>query len=385
MRILFASTGGRGHLLPILELMEAARAAGSEVALLAPRSSSPGDLTRSVPLYLGDDPSNELRAEVRAALSAGSGAHTATLVEREYFGRHCTAAMLAAAERAFDDFRPDVLLRETCEYSGAVCALRRGVPNCQLGISPARGDWFGLRLASPVLEAYRPGAGESLAHAPYLTRLPASLDPGPYPDIRRYREPTKQPRPLPNWWDGDPRPLVYMTLGSVAGGLGPGARLLRSMLMTAQSLPARVLLSTGLGDTFPKPCPPNVHLEGWVGHVDAAAASQVVVCHGGTGTVYGTVAVGVPLVVVPMFADQATNGASVSAAGAGIALPMERVLATGGRADDALGHAIREVAGDDSYRRAAAQIAAEMSSQPIPDRAWFRRLVTGGPPRAVRG
>jgi len=50
-----------------------------------------------------------------------------------------------------------------------------------------------------------------------------------------------------------------------------------------------------------------VHVEAWVPQADALAAATVVVCHGGSGTTFGTLAAGLPLVIVPMFADQPAN------------------------------------------------------------------------------
>jgi UDP:flavonoid glycosyltransferase YjiC (YdhE family) len=76
-----------------------------------------------------------------------------------------------------------------------------------------------------------------------------------------------------------------------------------------------------------------------------------VVCHGGSGTVRGALAAGVPMVVVPLGADQPHNAQRVAAAGAGIAVPapdaatlraaLERLLA-----DPAFGRHARRLAGE---------------------------------------
>lgn len=49
--------------------------------------------------------------------------------------------------------------------------------------------------------------------------------------------------------------------------------------------------------------------------VDAFAAAALVVCHGGSGTAYGALAAGVPLVVLPSFADHLANGRRIAGAG----------------------------------------------------------------------
>jgi len=50
----------------------------------------------------------------------------------------------------------------------------------------------------------------------------------------------------------------------------------------------------------------------------------MVLCHGGSGTTYGALAAGLPIVFVPMFADQRTNAQLISVAGAGVSLTSAR-------------------------------------------------------------
>jgi len=109
--------------------------------------------------------------------------------------------------------------------------------------------------------------------------------------------------------------------------------------------------------------PHNVHVEPWVNQPDVLAEADVVVCHGGSGTTFGALAAGVPLVIAPMFADQFANGAKVAASGAGVTLGSG---AAGGRrrplswADGSpLAQAIETLA--------AHQIATEMASAPTID------------------
>lgn len=46
--------------------------------------------------------------------------------------------------------------------------------------------------------------------------------------------------------------------------------------------------------------------------------ANVVVCHGGSGTAFGALAAGVPLIICPLFADQSSNGQLIASAGAGL-------------------------------------------------------------------
>jgi hypothetical protein len=54
---------------------------------------------------------------------------------------------------------------------------------------------------------------------------------------------------------------------------------------------------------------------------DVLPDAALVVCHGGSGTTFGALAAGVPLVFVPMFADQRPNAERVEELGAGVVVP----------------------------------------------------------------
>src|SRR5918999_4963602 len=115
-----------------------------------------------------------------------------------------------------------------------------------------------------------------------------------------------------------------------------------AVLEAVAEVPARVLLTIGHdtnADDLP-PAPPNVHVERWVPQADVFAHASAVVCHGGSGTTLGALAAGLPLVVVPLFADQPDNARRVAAVGAGIAVEP---------APEALREAVAEVLGDPAY------------------------------------
>ena len=102
---------------------------------------------------------------------------------------------------------------------------------------------------------------------------------------------------------------------------------------------------------------------------DVMADAILVVCHGGAGTTLGALAAGVPLVVFPLFADQAANAACVDHAGAGVAV-MARGAAAAQRSIDgddvaSLRTAILQVLGDPGYASAGAKIRAAFTDLPL--------------------
>jgi MGT family glycosyltransferase len=139
----------------------------------------------------------------------------------------------------------------------------------------------------------------------------------------------------------------------------------RLVLEAVAALPVRVLLTIGadlpldaLGEL-----PANVHVERFVPQDDVLPHASAVLCHGGSGTVLGTLAAGVPLVVLPLFADQPNNAERVAAAGAGLDLK-----AAGSTVEAARG-ALSRVLREPSFRAAAQRLASEIAALPPVDAA----------------
>jgi UDP:flavonoid glycosyltransferase YjiC (YdhE family) len=86
-------------------------------------------------------------------------------------------------------------------------------------------------------------------------------------------------------------------------------------------------------------------------------ACDAVVTHAGSGTTVAALSRGLPLVAVPLFADQPHNAERVQAAGAGVAVPPEQVA-------ERLPSAVATVLSDPTYARAARRIADDLVTLP---------------------
>ena len=106
-----------------------------------------------------------------------------------------------------------------------------------------------------------------------------------------------------------------------------------------------------------------MHVERWVPQADVVPHAAAMVCHGGFGTVRGAVSAGLPLVVVPLFADQPYNARRVASLGAGIALDGGPAAVAG------VGKAVERILADPSYAAAAGDVAAEARALPPVDAA----------------
>ncbi len=356
---MLASTGGAGHVGPLLPVLSALVRRGDQVLLVVPPALA-GTASETGQRYvLGENPPEAELGPLWERFAVADPAEQAVLANRELFGRLCTTAMLPTLQRAFAGFQPDLVMREPCEYASAAVAEQRGVRHVQVAIGLAEVEAASLELAASVLHSFRLDLPERLLAAPYLTRLPAELDPSPFPTTLRFRDPASrdQARPLPDWWAGSTDPLVYVTLGTVAGSLAEAAEVYRAALTAVDGLAVRVLMTLGrdghaasLGTV-----PFNVHVESWVPQGDVLAQAAVVLCHGGSGTTFGALEVGVPVVVVPLFADQPANGRLIALAGAGL---------VSGRTADQLRRALLRVLSDDAYHQRAIALGQAMQAQP---------------------
>ncbi|MEV0495802.1 glycosyltransferase [Streptomyces atratus] len=278
-------------------------------------------------------------------------------------------AMLPTLEDLCREWRPDLVVHEMYELASVVAAERHGVPHAQVAVSAAQFAESTDELLRPILDSYGAGIAERLRASPYLTRLPASLDPSPYAVTRRYHQPPA-PSALPDRWDGSEEPLVYVTLGTEVGGMPNASALYRAVLASVSGLPARVLLTTGpLTDVSDfGPVPRTVHVERWVPQADVLGSASLVLCHGGSGTVYSALDAGVPLVCVPLFADQPTNAGLVTGAGAGLTVtadePGQGPAGFGPDGVARLRAAVELVLREPSYRAGAERLAAEMRATP---------------------
>jgi len=364
--VLVASTGGAGHFGPLVPVIEALAERGDELLLVVPPELEARAASLGQPFSVGDAPPAEELAAIHTRLATGSRREAAIAGNRDLFGRLWTAALLPAAERACRDWGPELVVHEAAEYASAVAADKSGIPHAQVAISLAQVEASSLDLAAAVLARHGDGFVDRLRASPYLSRFPASLDPSPFPRTRRYADASANVEPLPGWWRESDAPLVYITFGSVLGDLPDAVAAYRAVLDAVADLPARVLFTIGRAiepDALGAP-PPHVHIEAWVPQEQVLPAADVVVAHGGSGTTFGALAAGVPLVLVPFFADQPVNSDRVAATGAAIVVASDADPHSTRPDPLRLRAAIESVLGDTSYRRAASRIAAEMRALP---------------------
>ncbi|MGB8384355.1 MAG: nucleotide disphospho-sugar-binding domain-containing protein [Dermatophilaceae bacterium] len=194
----------------------------------------------------------------------------------------------------------------------------------------------------------------------------------PRPDVWRWPdEPTDQLVPIrsvawsdpmavmPPWLaEPAPGPTAYLTLGTVAFG---AVDVLRRSIQEAAARCARVLVAAGpeadlaaLGDL-----PAHVHVERYVDQATVLGQVDVAIHHGGTGTLLGCLAAGVPQVITPQGADQFLNADRLGELGLGYAVRNEA-------ADGHLGEALERVLTDEQLRSRVRKVRDDIARMPSP-------------------
>ncbi len=244
-----------------------------------------------------------------------------------------------------------------------------------MAIGLASTEELGLGIAAGAVDAIRGAEGlapdpdaDRLRRSPYLSLFPPTLDEGAQPDTHRFHDPAwdEPPGELPDWWPGrEGEPLLYVTFGSVAGSFPQALPVYGVAMRAVAELPVRVLLTVGREldlDALPA-APENVRVERWVPQQDVLGHAAAALVHGGSGSTLGALAAGVPLAVMPLFADQPQNARRVAEVGAGMAVEPNR--------DDLdatvrpLREAIRSVLETPSYGERARALADELRALPV--------------------
>ena len=159
------------------------------------------------------------------------------------------------------------------------------------------------------------------------------------------------PVDLPSWWDTLPtdRPLVYVTMGS-SGRLEVLEKVLRSLA----DLPITVVAATAAkwhGDTPPA----NAHLLTYAPGEKLAARADLVICNGGSLTVYQALAAGKPILGIASNMDQHLSMHYVEKAGVGTLLRGEQ-LSSG-----VVSAAVQRMLADDNARQRARGLARSIA------------------------
>jgi UDP:flavonoid glycosyltransferase YjiC (YdhE family) len=363
MRILFSSMPVFGHFLPMTPLIEAARRAGHEV-VVASAADLEVEVKRlgvefwqagpGVAEIIGDHDMNEqddFSPEERIARDVA-----------KFF-------VPSARQRAGDlvprakAWQPDLVVHEPTEMAGAVAAAATGARHAVhgLGIWPAE-----------IVSLFGPGFADLSADwkvadghrdAWYLDILPPSMSGGTpgYSNVLPLR-PTPPPTPLagaPDMPTGHPN-TVYLTLGTI---FNDAPEVFRAVLDGLATLPVNVFVTAGPNADPARigTWPSHVRVTDFVPQELVLPHCQVVVHHGGAGTMLGSLRHGLPQLILPRGADNFHNAALAQGAGAALSLTPDEVNV------QAVADAVTLLLTEPEFAVKARAVREEITAMPAPD------------------
>jgi UDP:flavonoid glycosyltransferase YjiC (YdhE family) len=341
LRVFLGAFGDPGHAFPMLALGEALVARGHAVALQTWRRWEP--------------------AAEAAGMTFAAAPEYHVFPTREAPLKPYAAAVRAARETrpVVRDLSPDVAVSDILTPAPALAAELEGVPVATLvphlfpqlppGFPPyaigarlprtrvGRALWRGTDgLVARGLEQGRREYNEcrarlGLGPLPWVhTGLSRSLSlVASLPQLEYPRDWASWLRVIgPLLWEPSSEPVAPppgdgpVVLVAPSTAQDPEQRLLRAALAGLADEPVRVIAtSNGREPSPPVPVPANAVLVPWLSYAQTMPSCDLVVTHGGHGTLMRALACGCPVVVSPAGGDMAENAARVDWAGLGVRLP----------------------------------------------------------------
>lgn len=360
MRVLLTTWAWPSHLYSLVPLAWACRAAGHDV-LVASQPALTDEIARTglpgASIGRDVDAVGLVRGYLLGTPRTGNGPRAMAM-----FHAHADS-MVDELIGLAKDFRPGVIVYEPTALAGALAAAAVGVP----AIRQLYGTDLMLRAKSVLPEVLAPLAARNgvTEFDPYGT---VTIDPTP-PTLRlpTDRE-TIGMRYLPYNGSGAPRglarpnrPRIVITWGHTIAKVAPDRFLVPRAIEAVRGLGAEVVVAvSATQQQLLGAVPDDVRV-----FVDAPIAGLVdgadlVISHGGAGTVLTALSRGVPLLLVPQLPDHAGHAAGAAGSGAAELVPWE--LADVAR----LREEAQRLLASDKARAAAGQLADDIRMQPTP-------------------
>ena len=362
-RVLAYTSPARGHLFPVVPILDELRSRGHEVALRT--LASQVELTRgrgfdAAPI----DPAIERIGHDDHLARTPLGAQKRALRVFSRRAEHDAGDL----RRAIEDVRPDALLIDVNAWGALAVAEAwggpwsswcpyplplpsRDAPPFGPGFRPARGAAgrlrdaalgpivFGAleRMVGPLVNDVREragvppvtGAADLFMAAPlvlYLTAEPFEYPRSDWPENVRLVGPCDwdPPTEAPGWLEEVQAPIVLATTSSE---FQDDARLVRCALEALAGEDVHVVGTVPAGDPGRFAAPPNARVLSFVPHGPVLDRAVCAITHGGMGATQKALAREVPVCAVPFGRDQLEVARRVEVAGAGTRLPAKRMSA----------------------------------------------------------
>ena len=368
-RILFTCRPLSGHFEPLLPLAVAARASGHNVAFASGHPIV--DRARGAGFTAFEAGTPEAFRGEWAPRFPGFTTLVGDAQRRFFFTE--IFANLELAPRVVDldsimaAWQPDLVVHEIAEFAAPLVSTALGIPYVDVG--------YGSLVPRALLEAAGAAAAPhwrahglephplaGLFRYLYVDPCPSALQNPEIADIAAV-QPMRpaagelQVTERPACFDDLPhRPTVYVTLGTIWNTDLDVFRLVIEALHDHVNLIVTVGHQNDPAALGPQPT--NVIIRNYIPQHEVLPWCDAMIAHGGSGTVLGALAHGVPLLVVPQGADQWSNAERIVAAGAGQRLLRDELSAV------AVRDRVMALLSEPSYRQNASNIQEEIRAMP---------------------
>ena len=368
MRILFSCTSGDGHLYPMLPLAKAFQALGHEVAFAMAEPYAERVKSAGLTWFAAGIELDELnrRTFLQHEELVDLPLELQTFISRFALGDAPERA--ADLRRVIADWSPDLLVSEPCDLAAPAEGAAAGVPVVlhSFGRPLARAQY---EAASPFVEPLWRAAGLQPrelcgVYGPlYVDICPPGLRGETVPlgtKVLQLRPTAPSlPAETPAWLSSLPdRPTVYVTLGTIFNAVDR----FRPLLSALGGLECNVIVTIGR-DNDPAdlaPIPANTIVERFIPQDLLLPHVDVMVGHGGSGSMLAAFAAGIPQLMLPAGADQFNNADACDRLG------LARVLLPDEVSPEAVRDQVAVLLSDESYQQRARTLAEEIARMPDP-------------------
>jgi UDP:flavonoid glycosyltransferase YjiC (YdhE family) len=377
MKVLLTTGPAYGHFHPMVPLAKAIEQSGHEVVVACSRSFCPVVEEvglRAIPAGLDWHADNIEETFPQIKTMTPDEATDFTL--RFIFSQAAAQQMASDLVMIAKDLHFDVIVREFWEFGGYIAAEVLNLPHATLGIGFAPSMDYLTTWIGRQLDGLRAAYG--LPPDPQLTTLFRHLYlhclPDTYQPVASAGKTAYSIRPplfdrtgtetLPDWVDKLPaRPVVYATLGTICNKTN---NIIFDMILAGlHDEPCNLILTVGRTqnpDAF-GPQPDNIHIERYIPQTLLFSHCDMVITHGGYNTVMSALSHGLPLLVVPIGADQPAHAERCAELG------VARVISPDRLNPQAIRDGVREILGNADYRERARSIQNEIAAMPDISRA----------------
>jgi UDP:flavonoid glycosyltransferase YjiC (YdhE family) len=360
-RVLAYTSPARGHLYPVVPILDELRARGHEIALRTLGSQVESMRSRGFEAAPIDPAIERIEHDDYRARTPLGAEKRAVRVACERASRDATDL-----RHAIDELRPDALLIDVncwgalavaegwggpwaswCPYPLPVPS--RDAPPFGPGLRPARGPLGRLRdtalgpivfgslerIVGPPVNVVRgrvgvppvSGAADLFGAPPlllYLTAEPFEYPRSDWPENVRLVGPCDwdPPSEPPRWLEHIEQPIVLVTTSSEFQDDG---RLVRCALKALAREPVHVVATLPSGDPASFDAPANATVHSFIPHGPILERAACAITHGGMGATQKALARGIPVCAVPFGRDQFEVARRVQLADAGSRLPARRL------------------------------------------------------------